>query len=488
MKVCLLNPTYYTSRSIGLSYGEPLGIAYIAASILKNSHHNVSIVDSVGLTTEFRMVKGIMRIGLADDEVIDLILKTNCDVLGISLIGSMYASEILEFIGKFKKIRPDILIIVGGPHATFEHKDVMDKAPVDIIVYGEGEGTIVELLDFIEEGKDIGSVKGIIYRDETGLVKTDARDPEPVESIPWPARHLLPMQNYLKNKAYHYFLQKPQATIITSRACPYNCIFCSTTLFWKRKYRARNPVDVVDEIEFLKNEYGVMEIGINDDCFLGNSKRVEQLCDELINRNLGITYQVQPGVNLSLLDENLLIKLKQSGLYIISPQIESGNPKTVKYIRKNIDLEKGKKIMKKANQLGMWTQTNIIIGFPDETLDDIKTSIRYAEKLQVDQVNYILPILFPHTDLHNDYLNKKLIDENFSYNQSSNSRYLKVEAIDKIRQGAQFKYNFIRLFQILNPFYFFTDFFPKINTKKKFMFFTKRVFFQIFNILLGRTI
>jgi len=488
MQVALLNPTYYTSRSLGLSYGEPLGLAYIASIILAKSHHQVRLIDSVGLNTDFKMINGIMRIGLKDDEVIDLILSTNCDVIGISLIGSMYAAEILEFISKFKKIRPDIPIIVGGTHATFEYEDVMVKAPIDIIVYGEGEGTIIELLNCMENSSDIGAIKGIIYRNGDKLIKTESRNPEPIDDLPWPARHLLPMHNYLKNKAYYYFLQKPQATIITSRACPYNCIFCSTTMFWKREYRSRNPVDVVDEIEFLQKEYGVQEIGINDDCFLGNKKRVELICDELVKRNLGITYQIPPGVNLSLLDEGLLEKLKQSGLYVISPQIESGNPQTVKYIRKNIDLEKGKRIMKKANQLGMWTQTNIIIGFPDETLNDIKTSIRYAEKLKVDQVNYILPILFPHTDLHKDYLNKNLIADDFSYNQSANSLHLKVGVLDKIRKRAQFRYSFIRLLQILNPIYFITDFYPKIDSWKKFYFFIKRAFYQVYNLVLGRII
>ncbi len=478
MKIVLVNPTYYSELPLGVSYGEPLGIAYIAAAIETMSKHSVEVVDSVGLATHFDKVGHLIRIGLPEEKVVEMVLEKEPDVIGITLVGSPHSKEILQFINALKKVTPKTPIIVGGPHATFEWRACMEMAPIDYTVFGEGEETIVELLDAISgEKPDFSEIKGIVYRESnTGkFIKTERRSPVPIEKIPWPARHLLPMENYFKNKPHHYYKRKPAATIFTSRACPFNCIFCSTTLFWERKYRARDPIDVVDEIESLVKHYGVREIHINDDAYLTQKKRVETICDEIIRRNLDISCQIPPGVNLSLLDENLLRKLRDSGLYAIRPQFETGNVKTIKYIRKNINLEKGREIISMANRLGMWTQTNIIIGFPDETQEDIETTINYVENLGVDSVGYLLPIPFPHTDLRKDLTERKLINIDFPIAAVADSLFLKADELEKIRNKAQSRYKWVRLKQIIRPYYFMTEFFPKINSFEKIYFFARRL-------------
>ena len=473
---------------LGLSYGEPLGIGYLAAMVEKDGYHNVKVIDSPGLATCFPRIYNSSRIGLPEDEIVDLILEGKNDIIGISLISSMYAKEIYNFIIKLKKMKPATPIVIGGAHATLNWEDCINSAPIDYIVLGEGEETIIELLNTIEGGYPLSQVRGIVYREKlTGFpVKTDLRNPAEIDNIPWPARHLLPMKNYFKNKPSHYYMRKPIASIFTSRGCPFNCIFCTTTLFWKKQYRARNPIDVVNEMEHLVCHYGIREFHINDDCFLGDKKRAAAICDEIINRRLNIKYQIPPGINLNLLDEELLFKFEKSGLYAIRPQFESGNPKTLKYMRKNIDLEKSKKVISYANKLGMWTQTNILIGFPDETREDIEMTAHYIEHVGIDRVDYNIAIPYPSTDLRKDFLEKGLITSEGHLSDSHDTLHIKATELEQIRARLQTRHQFIRFRQILNIKYFFSEFFPKINSIEKISFLMRRVFFELKSIFIGR--
>ena len=482
MKVLLINPSYYSVYDLGLSYGEPLGLAYIAAVIENSKYHTVEVIDSVGLCTEFTKVNGKTLMGLSNDVIIDKIQNIQCDVIGLTLTGTMYAEDILAFICLLKSHFSDKIIIVGGVHATLEYEDCMYKAPIDYIVLGEGEGTIIELLNAIELRTDLGDVAGIVYRNsETkALEKTTDRTPISIDEIPSPARHLFPMENYFKNKPHYYYKRSPAASIITSRACPFNCIFCSTTLFWNKKYRTRSAKSVVDEIEHLVKQYSVRELLINDDCFLGNKKRVAEICDEIISRNIKITYQIPPGVNFQLLDETLLIKLRDSGLYAIKPQIETGSEKTLNYIRKKVILNDCNRIISFANSLGIWTQTNCIIGFPYETKEDVLESIKFIEKIPFDNVNFLSPIPFTHTDLRLDYIKNNLIHDSdpILMDTPVNSHYLNKDEISEFLKLARRRQRFIKLKRLLNTRFFIKEFYPKINSLEKSKFLFKRIIYE----------
>lgn len=486
MDVLLINPTYYSVYDLGLSYGEPLGLAYIAAVIEKSEKHSVNVLDSVGLCTKFIKVGNKTRMGLAEEEIIAMIREKKSDVIGISLTGTMYSQDILELIRLIKAAYPEKVIIVGGVHATLEYEGCMNKAPIDFIVLGEGEGTIIELLNAMENKTAPDLIKGIVYRDPATkkLVNTGQRAPVAIDSIPLPARHLFPMNNYFRYKPHYYFMRHPAASVITSRACPFNCIFCSTTLFWDKKYRTRNAISVVDEIEFLVKQYQVKEILINDDCFLGNKKRIVEICDEIIKRKINITYQIPPGVNFHLLDEELLKKLRDSGLYAIKPQFESGNETTLKYIRKKINLDKGKKIISYANKLGLWTQTNCIIGFPHETKEDILSSIKYIESIPFDSVSYLVPIPFTHTDLREDYVKHNLIQACDPVNMDSpvNSLFLSNKEITRLRNRARRRQSLVKFKRLINPVFFFCEFFPKINSVEKSKFLFKRILYEFIKL------
>ena len=481
MNVLLINPTYHTFFSLGLSFGEPLGLAYIAAVIERSTKHHVEIIDSVGLSHAFDKENDTLRIGLPVEELLAMVKERDPDIVGVSLITSLYAQEIISFLKEIKRIKPDVLLMVGGAHATLEWKRCIKEPSIDIIVMGEGERTVVELLESIEIQSPLESIRGIVFKNKDEVpVKTAEREPVNIESLPFPARHLLPMHNYFKHRPRYYYMRHPVASIMTSRACPFNCIFCSTTLLWGRKFRGNSPKNVVDEMAHLHNEYGVREFLINDDSFTADRSRVIGICDEIINRGLDIRYQIPPGVNLHLLDEELLIKFKRSGLYVINPQFETGNPKTVKYIRKPINLAKGVEIIDKANQLGFWTKTNILLGFPKETKEDIETTIQFIEKLNVDAVNIVLPIAYSHTDLGKDYIKHGLMAPDQTAARTCDSLHFTKEQLEEIRLSAVRRFNKARIRRFLSPKYVLVGFFPKINDVEKLWLFVRRMWFGVF--------
>lgn len=474
MKIILINPSYEIDGRIG-AVAEPLGLTYIAATIEQDGRHQVEIVDSVGLTIKFKKVGQRRRYGLSDQEVLDILTKKNFDIIGVSLLSSLYVDVIIRFIGKLKERFAHIPVVVGGAHATSEWKACLDTGVIDFVVFGEGEHTTIDLLEALSGKKDLTEVHGIAYKDNNGIiVKNPKRSPVNLDEIPWPARHLIPLENYFRYEPKQHAMRHPAAVLLTSRACPYNCVFCNIRYYLGRKWRGRNAIDVVDEMEYLVKEYGVREFLLQDDNFLANPKRAEAICDEIIKRQLDIRWRVEPGIAVWLLTEELLRKMRDSGVYLLYPQIETGSKKTLKYINKPIDFDYARKMIKCANRLGIWTQTNIILGFYFETKEDIEQSIRLAESLGVDIVHYIIAIPYPHTQMFDDYFREGLVTEDEPLKNAYDIVHFTAEEISTIRDKAQHRYILVRLKQLLNPKIFFNEFFPKINTRERMAFFLRR--------------
>ncbi len=477
MKILLINPSYYSTSSLGLSYGEPLGLAYIAAAIEESGRHQVEILDSVGLMSNFAKVDGKLRIGLEEEELFHALSRKRFDAIGIT-VTKLFSDEqeLVNFITKLKNKYDHTPIIAGGPEATLEWRKYIETGNIDFIVLGEGEETIVNLLDALSKDTDIKNVRGIVYRDGDGnIVNNGPRKVLDIERIPWPARHLLPLDNYFRLRPTQYYLRKPAATILTSRACPCNCVFCNLKNIWGKKWRGRTANDVVNEIQYLANEYGVREVLIQDSNFMVDPKRVEAICDEIMRRKLDISFQVQPGLAIWQLNKGLLKKLRDSGLYTLCAQVETGNAKTVKYINKKIDFEHAREIMKYANGIGLWTQTNIIIGFPFETKEDIEESIRVAESLHVDNINYIVPILYEHTDMYDDYLREGLINPNVAVTYPVATRHLTSEELARLQKRASRNHYVRRLLQVSNPVAFLDEIWPKVNSIEGASFLLRRI-------------
>ncbi len=209
---------------------------------------------------------------------------------------------------------------------------------------------------------------------------------------------------------------RPAMFVVTSRGCPFNCKFCSIKSVWGSGWRYHSPKRVVDEIEALIKNYGVGEIHFIDDNIAVNINRLENICDELVIRKLNIKWTTPNGITIWTLTETVLEKMKRSGCYRLTFGIETACKKTQRYIRKTqIDLDKAKKIISKANSLGIWTISTFIIGFPDETRDDILETIDFAVNSDLDFAFFFLPMLFPNTDMTEDYRERGLLQKDGKY-------------------------------------------------------------------------
>jgi len=412
MKALLINPPFLTTSSLSVGFGEPLGLAYVAAALERSGRHSVEILDCVGSAPAIPDLKvgEINRIGLEDGDVLARLAARHFDVIGITMTRTSDLDPgTTTLIGMIKAEYPQIPIIIGGPEATHSWNDYVHDTNITYIVLGEGEKTIVDLLDAIEGQAAIASVKGIVFMDADGVpVKTAAQDTVDIDSLAWPARHLLPMSSYIENRPT---TERRAASILTSRACPYRCAFCSTIHVWGNNWRGRAVGDVVREIEFLVKEYGVGEIIITDDNFCVNRKRVHAICDMIIALKLDVVIHVSSGVMSSLANEDLLKKLSAAGMVDINMQLESGNEQTQGYICKKIDLAHMKSMIDTAHALGMHVSTNIILGFPFETKEQMEDSAKVAIGLGFDSIDFVYILPKDNTRVHRDFVECGILAE-----------------------------------------------------------------------------
>jgi len=234
-----------------------------------------------------------------------------------------------------------------------------------------------------------------------------------LDEIPFPAWNLLEKDMLVigqEHKKNRYLMRRPAGFILSSRGCPKECYFCSVKLIWGRKWRMRSAKNVIEEIEFLKNKYKYREFYFVDDNSSVSKQRMHELCDELIKRKLNIKLTTPTGIAIETLDKDVLTKMKKAGFYRLCFGIESGSKDTQQIIKKRINHDKAKEIIAQANSLGFWTAATFIIGFPHETRDDIKKTIDFAKRSNLDFAIFYLLTPQPGTEVYEIFKAQKLID------------------------------------------------------------------------------
>jgi anaerobic magnesium-protoporphyrin IX monomethyl ester cyclase len=347
----------------------PLGLLYIA-SFLESKGINVDVKDY--------NVQRRRKINLNE-----------YNLIGYSL-HSGNVENTLKSINKMKKQKKNLNIIVGGPHVKVIAKRLIKNPKIECLIDGEGEETIYEYIKM----KDKSKVKGIWIRKNSKPFFTGKRKPiMNLDKLPFPAIEKVPYKRY--NAAIKK--RKPICSIITSRGCSYNCIFCYHSLGFK--YRERSPENVVKEIEWLRNNLGIKELWIADDNFVENKERVKKICDLIIKKKIDITFSLGNGARADKLDEKLLKKLKKAGCWFLSISPESGCKKTIEKINKGISIEDIIKVVKICKKIDIKIMVNFIIGFPWEDEKEIKQTINFGRKLDPDILNIQKLIPYPETPI-----------------------------------------------------------------------------------------
>jgi radical SAM superfamily enzyme YgiQ (UPF0313 family) len=373
IQVTLLNP-YPDSPS--LPTYPSLGLAYIGA-VLEKNNYEVNVIDSHMLSYKI-------------ERTVDKILTINPDILGIHLnIGNFFSVKMIyeslkneEFTGK---------IVIGGPLSVSYDKILKFS---DYVILGEGEKSFIDLLDYLRKGKNIKNLDGVAFKRKNKIVIKSQKFITNIDEIPFPAWHLFPPLK--KYKAY--CRKRPNIPISTSRGCPHLCIYCNKSVFGY-KFRPRSPENVVKEIEFLINEYDAKELGIQDDAFTLDSRRVFKICDLIIEKNLDIQWKCDNGVRVETLSDELLKKMREAGCYMVAIGAETGNQSVSNKIGRNQDLKTVRKIAKMIKENGMVLKMFFQVGFPFDTPNTMKQTIRFAEELNPDIAQFAISTPLPGTKM-----------------------------------------------------------------------------------------
>ena len=291
---------------------------------------------------------------------------------------------------QIKRMKPHIKIIFGGPFASSYPQLLIGEEYIDAVVVGEGEETFYEFVS----GKKQSEIQGLYYQENGSTHFTGTRPwIKDLDSLPFPALH---KANIEKSRNF-YSRNFPISYIITTRGCPYPCTFCFHNM--GKKWRARSPQNVVDEIEWQINTFGVKEIGIVDDNFTLDRKRVIDICDEIIRRNIKVSLQFSNGVRADFVDDEMIRKLRDAGFWIINFAPESGSPQTIERMKKGFKEDDMQKAIAIAKKYGVATEIFLLLGFPWETKEDYKQTLALPYELDVDFVSINRYIPFPGTQL-----------------------------------------------------------------------------------------
>ncbi|MEW6408875.1 MAG: radical SAM protein [Nitrospirota bacterium] len=353
MKITLIYPPWQFWSPSKL---YPLGVTYLASQLIHCGFDNVDIVD---LNFEISEPQNVFK------KSVELIEKRNADILGLTC-WTVHLPFCIEFVKMYKKKYPDVKIIMGGVHASSQPEDLMKLCPVDIIVRGEGEETVVDLVRAIKKNKDLGEVTGISYRKDGVIHHTQDRPLiKNLDAIPFPAYNLLP-----PIEKYQPLNRKYVFSILASRGCPYRCIFCSANRLWKFQ-RRRSPENVLKEIKWLANKYEVGFIRFEDDTLTINRDWAFKLFDSL----KGLSIHFDCLTRIDKVDFELLKMMFNAGCEGIYHGVESASPRLWKLLHKGfpawVDIEYIKKLIIEEVSLGLNPTVSAMIGIPTETKEEI---------------------------------------------------------------------------------------------------------------------
>ncbi len=493
MNIVLIHP-YITVREKNIYLSEPLGIVCLASYLIHVFKEKVKIdvLDLYALGSGIPIAQDDFYVLGKNDETFmrEELEKLSPDLIGITCNFTAYALDALEVANKVKNIFPRVPIVLGGAHATIEAEKIMkDARSVDYVVRGEGEIILTNLIKFLMGEVLINDIQGLTFRDSKGVVVSnpDRELIKDLDILPIPDRSFIDMEFYKESnkKCVWYVRKEPVATIMTSRGCPYNCIFCSTKVVWGKIWRPRGIEKVFEEIEMLVSKYGIREIVINDDQFFTKRDRIDKFCEYFIKRKLDLTFAVDAGVSIWLVDKALLKKMREAGFYSIRFPIETGNETTLKFIRKPVDLHKSKILIKEANQLGFWTSANFIIGFPYETKQQIEETICYAFSTKLDYASFLVAKPQAGSDLYEIFKKEGLLDRaivraSHFYRSDYDTATMKSEELNFILEKVSRKWFIHKMKFFLNPVNILKYLLPKLKSRDDWRYFLKifRVLFE----------
>jgi len=332
------------------------------------------------------------------EEARQIAMESNADIVGIYSMASMLEDSLT--FAKLMRNRCDLLM-AGGPLPSCSPATFLDD--FDLVVIGEGEQTIQEIVKSYEAGSGYSSIKGLQYRQQGDIVKTPTRELQTdLDKIPFPARDLFQNQKYIDHwrRRFDY----SATTVITTRGCPFSCEFCSNAVFGA-SYRERSSVNVLNEVEEAM-ALGYYRIHFTDDVFTLNRKRMIQICEDILARGMEFKWECLGRVDS--IDKATSEAMKKAGCDRIFFGIESGDESVLMLMNKRILLAQARRAVEAANEAGLKTGAFFILCYPGETDETVLKTIRFATSLPLDYLSFTLPYPLPGTRLSERIKSKAL--------------------------------------------------------------------------------
>ncbi len=473
LKILLIEPPFYRLFKDTYSLDRyPLSLGYLSGEIKKNTNWSVmtynadfqpqgesikvSYLTGLGFNNYINNLKELS--GKIWKEIELTISEYHPTVVGISAKSQNLESALIV-ARLVKQINKQTVVIMGGPHPSMVGVDLLNYPEIDISVIGEGEITITELLNAIEDQNKLDDIQGIIYRRNGQVIKNPQRELiTNLDSLCFPHEYA---PEILKD--YNKYPITAFKSIFTIRGCPYNCFFCGSRNIWSRKVRFRSPENVVKEIKSLQ-KIGLKFIHFEDDTFGVNTKHINDLCNALKQHCPGLKWRCE--IPIQLVNEQNISLMKSAGCSTIQVGIESGNNEILSIIRKNIKIEEALDACKLINKQGIELDVFFIVGFPQDTENTLRDTINVMKKIKCTFIVYSIFTPYPGTEAFELCKEKGLIGDDYNvslYNhQSPLNNFCKniptkkfrmivnkiEKQIDRMNEGKKLVYRFKQLFSL----------------------------------------
>jgi magnesium-protoporphyrin IX monomethyl ester (oxidative) cyclase len=374
------------------------------AAVLEKKRYQVSIIDSPteGWENLEELDATKYRVGLNAEVIAGRIRDWKPDVVIVEIPFSGWSKTAFEVVTIAKRVNRESTVVLFGLHPSSRPESCLEDSEADFVVVGEPEITIDELIDTLAQKKSsFDNINGLGFRKNGKFLLTTKRALiQDLDTLPLPARHLLPMKVYaeaVKQNPLRGEITQPYTIVITSRGCPFNCVFCTHSIIWGKQWRYRSPKNVVDEVEHVLKKYGIKQIDFADDNMTWSRDRMAQICDLIVERSLHFEWFTPNGVRADTLDEELLRKMKKAGCKKIRVAPESGVQRVVSDIaKKNLNLKKVENAIIVAKKVGIKVGVFFVMGLIGETKTDIEATISYAHKLKrLGAESFVFSIAMP---------------------------------------------------------------------------------------------
>jgi anaerobic magnesium-protoporphyrin IX monomethyl ester cyclase len=381
--VLLVTPPYHSGVVESAGVWLNVGFVYIAGSLRAAGYEPV-YYDAMSYWHDY-------------DDIRERIEEVRPDVVATTAFTAEIV-DALKILRLAKDINPRIITVIGNVHPTFCYEEMFQdlSCPADFIVRGEGEETMVDLMDAISSGGDTEKVRGIAYRDNGRVVVTEARGyirdlnalPLAWDLVDWPIY------------TYRTMEDSTLAIVSSSRGCSQQCSFCSQQLFWQRKWRGRSAENFVGELELLRDKYGVNVVMISDETPTLDRTRWEKILDLLIRRNVGTKILMETRVDDILRDEDIMWKYQKAGVDHIYVGVEATTQETLDIFRKDIKVEQSKRALDLINKHNIVSETSFVLGMPDDTKEKIAATVELAKFYNPDLAFFLAIAPWPYSEIY----------------------------------------------------------------------------------------